>query len=138
MMMMMMMKKKKKMLMKLIHNIINIDTIEKRERETRGRDRIVSHPQKSFESSKLRGVEGGVTRSLGRRSVTTRKGGVARALVTREEESPSGGLEGRDGEGLTLTISIGWMQQVATMPLAPPLMNGLTIFHTELSDIFSL
>lgn len=30
----------------------------------------------------------------------------------------------------TLTISIGWMTQVASIPDAPPLANGFTIPHT--------
>lgn len=33
----------------------------------------------------------------------------------------------------TLTMSIGWMMQVAAMPERPPLKNGLAAFHTGLS-----
>jgi hypothetical protein len=28
-------------------------------------------------------------------------------------------------------MSMGWMMQVAPMPLRPPLTNGLATFHTE-------
>ena len=31
----------------------------------------------------------------------------------------------------TLTMSIGWIRHVANMPLAPPLTNGLTVFHAS-------
>ena len=39
-----------------------------------------------------------------------------------------------------MTISKGWMMQVAPMPDKPPLRNGFTAFHVELSarDMFSL
>ena len=35
----------------------------------------------------------------------------------------------------TLAMSIGWIMHVATMPLAPPLTNGLIDFHTLESDM---
>lgn len=58
----------------------------------------------------------------------------ARAASTRPR-SPLTGPPLAPSWMRTLTMSMGWMMQVAAMPLRPPFTNGLAVFHTGLSAI---
>ena len=86
-------------------------------RNGRGR---VSYRRRRHRGKAPRGVAAGVAR---------RRSSRRRAQSAR----PSRRRGGVDVTARTLTISRGWMMQVAPMPDKPPFMNGLTAFQVALS-----
>lgn len=92
-----------------------------------GRARVVRNGRGrvSYRRRRHRGkAPRGVARGVARRRSSRRRAQSAR---------PSRRRGGVDVAARTLTISRGWMMQVAPMPDKPPFRNGLTAFQVALS-----